>query len=321
MSYLIRLNFLFGIFLLSVLLKASAEQTSYGSEVTPSLKRILINGDSVIFTSDSTLAQDLELRQNVVLNYRNNNITFELQPADSIYYQFFLEGFDKQWSSWKRISFKDYTNLRAGKFMFKIRYLSSGNSGGEISLLSLRVLPLWYFSRLAIILYFILFSLIIWALYDQINLRFTRKLYMLEQIINKRTEDLIFEKEKTEALLANVLPKNTANEIMEKGKATKIKYNFVTVLFSDIQGFTKIAEEMNPEILIDELDKFFFHFDSVVEKYGIEKIKTIGDAYMCAGGIPEKNRTNPVEVILAALEMKAYMKNLKETSELEGMKY
>jgi adenylate cyclase len=95
--------------------------------------------------------------------------------------------------------------------------------------------------------------------------------------------------------------KNTASEIMEKGKATKIKYNFVTVLFSDIQGFTKIAEEMNPEVLIDELDKFFFHFDSVVEKYGIEKIKTIGDAYMCAGGIPEKNRTNPVEIILAAL--------------------
>ncbi len=92
-------------------------------------------------------------------------------------------------------------------------------------------------------------------------------------------------------------------------------------MFSDIQGFTKIAEEMNPEVLIDELDKFFFYFDSVVEKFGIEKIKTIGDAYMCAGGIPEKNRTNPVEVILAALEMKAYMKNLKETSELEGMKY
>jgi class 3 adenylate cyclase len=144
---------------------------------------------------------------------------------------------------------------------------------------------------------------------------------MLEQIINKRTEDLIIEKEKTENLLANVLPKNTASEIMEKGKATKIKYNFVTVLFSDIQGFTKIAEEVNPEVLIDELDKFFFYFDSVVERLGIEKIKTIGDAYMCAGGIPEKNRTNPVEVILAALEMQGYMSKLKETSEFEGMKF
>ena len=115
--------------------------------------------------------------------------------------------------------------------------------------------------------------------------------------------------------------RSSADEIVAKGKADKIKYNFVTVLFSDIQGFTKIAEEMNPEVFIDELDKFFFYFDSVVEKYGIEKIKTIGDAYMCAGGIPEKNRTNPVEVILAALEMKAYMSRLKESSELEGMKF
>jgi hypothetical protein len=78
---------------------------------------------------------------------------------------------------------------------------------------------------------------------------------------------------------------------------------------------------MNPEVLIDELDKFFFHFDSVVEKYRIEKIKTIGDAYMCAGGIPEKNRTNPVEVILSALEMQQYMNRLKSESEISGMKY
>jgi class 3 adenylate cyclase len=321
MSYFLRFYFLPGIILFLVLSNAVSAQTSYDSEPTPSLKRIMINDDSVIYTSDSSKIQLSELKKSIVLSYRNNSITFELQPVDSIDYQFFLEGFDRQWSSWKRISFKEYTNIPAGKYLFKIRYLSSGNSGGEIVLVSLRVLPLWYFSQLAFILYLIVILLIIWTLYDFLNLRFARSLYMLEQIINKRTEDLIIEKEKTEALLANVLPKNTASEIMEKGKATKIKYNFVTVLFSDIQGFTKIAEEMNPEVLIDELDKFFFYFDSVVEKFGIEKIKTIGDAYMCAGGIPEKNRTNPVEVILAALEMKGYMKKLKETSELEGMKY
>jgi class 3 adenylate cyclase len=321
MSYSGRLNFLFGIILFSVILNSAAAQTSFDSELTPSLKRVLINGDSVIFASDRSIVQNQERSQNIVLNYRNNNITFELQPSDSIDYQFFLEKFDKDWSNWKRTGYKEYTNLPAGRYQFKVRYISSGNTGGEISLLSLRVLPLWYFSRLAIIIYLIVFSLIVWTLYNLLTLGFARKLYMLEQIINKRTEDLIIEKEKTEALLANVLPKNTASEIMEKGKATKIKYNFVTVLFSDIQGFTKIAEETNPEILIDELDKFFFYFDSVVEKFGIEKIKTIGDAYMCAGGIPEKNRTNPVEVILAALEMKGYMTRLKETSELEGMKY
>ena len=111
---------------------------------TPSLKRILVNGDSVIF--NSTAWKRTGSQNNLFLNYRNNNITFELQPADSINYQFFLEGFDKEWSGWKKINSKDYTNLPAGKYLFKIRYISSSSSGGEISLLSLRVLPLWYFS-------------------------------------------------------------------------------------------------------------------------------------------------------------------------------
>jgi len=102
--------------------------------------------------------------------------------------------------------------------------------------------------------------------------------------------------------------------VQTKNRKTKWdKYSMVTVLFSDIQGFTKIAEEMNPEVLVDELDKFFFHFDSVVEKYHIEKIKTIGDAYMAAGGIPQKNRSNPMEVALAAIEMQYYMQQLKKT--------
>jgi len=133
----------------------------------------------------------------------------------------------------------------------------------------------------------------------------------LEQIIKERTAELMREKEKTDELLANLLPKDTADELKNTGKATSQKFNMVTVLFSDIQGFTKIAEQMNPEKLIDELDNFFFHFDSVVEKYNIEKIKTIGDAYMCAGGIPYKNRTNPVEVVLAAVEIQEYMRQLK----------
>jgi adenylate cyclase len=322
MSYFVRLSFLLWIILFSEFLNASATQPTYYTETVPSVKRLVINGDSAIFISNSPITKADGFSKNITLSYRNNNIRIEVQPDDSINYQFFLEGFDRKWSEWTLVNFKEYTNIPAGKYLLKLRYINKpGNTGGEISLLSLKVLPLWYFSTPAILIYIIIFSLIIWALYNILNLRFARNLYMLEQIINKRTEDLIIEKEKTEALLANVLPKNTASEIMEKGKATKIKYNFVTVLFSDIQGFTKIAEEMNPEVLIDELDKFFFYFDSVVEKFGIEKIKTIGDAYMCAGGIPEKNRTNPVEVILAALEMKGYMNKLKETSELEGMKY
>jgi len=283
-------------------------------EEIPVLRRIILNGDSVVHISS-----DSNRQPEIILNKKFNNVAFELAESDSLVYMYFLEGFDREWSQWFRTGFKEYTNLPSGRYKFRVRYTDLNSSGGEEHLADLRVLPIWYTSPAALIIYFLLAALTIWAIYSMINLRFARTQYMLEQIINKRTEDLIIEKEKTENLLANVLPKNTASEIMETGKATKMKYNFVTVLFSDIQGFTKLAEEMNPEVLIDELDKFFFYFDSVVEKLGIEKIKTIGDAYMCAGGIPEKNRTNPVEVILAALEMQSYMTRLKEASKISGM--
>jgi adenylate cyclase len=301
------------ILLISLLLPSvsSAGTVSNKTEV-PVLKEIIINGDSVI---------QGPCQENLTLDFRHHNIAFDFAETDSSTYQFMLEGFDKKWNSRQSTSFKEYTNLPRGKYQLKVRYIYKDNPATEIMLPWFRVLSRWYISPVALFFYILAIGLGIWVFYTSMNLRFARTQYKLEQIINKRTEDLIIEKEKTEKLLANVLPKNTANEIMEKGKATKIKYNFVTVLFSDIQGFTKIAEETNPEVLIDELDKFFFYFDSVVERLGIEKIKTIGDAYMCAGGIPEKNRTNPVEVILAALEMQVYMAKLKETSELEGMKF
>jgi class 3 adenylate cyclase len=280
-----------------------------------------LSGDTVLVIPESADDRAQFLNQKIELRRSVKNITIELQGEDKTEVQFRLTGFDNDWSPVRDGRYKEYSNLPAGHYKLMIKYREKGDNIVELAPLSVNILSRWYLSAPALIFYFILFLLITWAIYEQLDLRFARKQYMLEKIINNRTEDLIIEKEKTEKLLANVLPKNTASEIIEKGKATKIKYNFVTVLFSDIQGFTKIAEEMNPEVLIDELDKFFFYFDSVVEKYGIEKIKTIGDAYMCAGGIPEKNRTNPVEVILAALEMKSYMNRLKESSELEGMKF
>jgi adenylate cyclase len=285
------------------------------------ISRIVIDNDSVLTPGINPKDFEIVVGGHLLLSRRGNNIGFDMPGDGNCRYRYQLEGFDSKWTDWQSYAFKEYTNLSAGRYLFRAEIIDKDGEQKAIDPVSFRVLPNWYSSSVAIVIYLLLVILLAWTLYDQLNFRFARTQYMLEQIINTRTEELILEKEKTETLLSNVLPKNTADEIMAKGKAAKIKYNFVTVLFSDIQGFTKIAEEMNPEVLIDELDKFFFHFDSVVEKYRIEKIKTIGDAYMCAGGIPEKNRTNPVEVILAALEMQQYMNRLKATTELEGMKF
>jgi adenylate cyclase len=308
-------------FLCTILIESALVFSSFGQDTIPVLKKVIINGDSVITIDKLTKVRSNEGRGRLILKPDENNITFELSSGEGFEYQYLLKGFDREWTEWRKSSFKEYTNLPSGRYSLSTRFRYDNSAQGSFTDFEFRILPPWYLSRTFILVYFILTALLMKLIYDQLSLSFARSQYSLEQIINKRTEDLIIEKEKTETLLANVLPKNTADEIMAKGKATKIKYNFVTVLFSDIQGFTQIAEETNPEILIDELDKFFFYFDSVVEKYRIEKIKTIGDAYMCAGGIPEKNRTNPVEVVLAALEMMTYMKRIKETTDIEGMKY
>ena len=245
-----------------------------------------------------------------VLNYRDG-IIFRMEKREGTEYSFFMEGPDDDWTDWSERDFKEYTNLGRGDFKFMYCYRTQdGINEGEGSF-SFRVKAPWYISPVAWVIYPLILLVALMLFRLRTHRLFMERQRRLEELIVERTEELQHEKEKSDNLLASMLPKGTAEEIMSKGKADKRKYNFVTVLFSDIQGFTRIAEEMNPEALIDELDRFFFHFDSVAEKYRIEKIKTIGDAYMCAGGIPERNRTNPVEVVLAALEMQKYMNNMK----------
>lgn len=90
-----------------------------------------------------------------------------------------------------------------------------------------------------------------------------------------------------------------------------LKFKMGTVLFADIQGFAKLTDQVDNHGVMDELDNLFFHFDSIVKKYKLEKIKTVGDSYMCVGGVPVKNSTNPIDVVMAALEMHHYLGDIK----------
>lgn len=115
------------------------------------------------------------------------------------------------------------------------------------------------------------------------------------------------ERERSEELLLNILPAPIATELKEKGKAKAQKFDEVTVLFSDFINFTNIAEQMEPEELVEELDKCFKAFDFIISQYlDIEKIKTIGDAYMCASGLNDR-RSLPNGIIKAALEMQQFL--------------
>lgn len=131
---------------------------------------------------------------------------------------------------------------------------------------------------------------------------------------NYRTElkdnykQLEYEKKRSEQLLMNILPEETSRELMIHGSAKPQSYKRVTVLFTDFKGFTMTCENYSPEEIVRELDIYFSKFDEITEKHFGEKIKTIGDAYMCAGGIPMRNNSNAVDMVLVGLQMQLYMR-------------
>ncbi len=124
----------------------------------------------------------------------------------------------------------------------------------------------------------------------------------------KRSNKLLaFEKHKSDSLLLNILPSEVAEELKTKGHAEAKHFDLVTVLFSDFVNFTLAAEKMSPQELVSELDHCFKAFDEIIGKYNIEKIKTIGDAYMAVCGLPIKNNLHAENIMSAALEIKDFM--------------
>jgi class 3 adenylate cyclase len=116
------------------------------------------------------------------------------------------------------------------------------------------------------------------------------------------------EKKRSENLLLNILPAETARELKLDGKVDAVKFDDVTVLFTDFIEFSKSAEQVEPEQLVKSLGFYFKSFDEITTKYGLEKIKTIGDSYMCASGLPTTNKNHAGNAILAAKEMIALVK-------------
>lgn len=125
-----------------------------------------------------------------------------------------------------------------------------------------------------------------------------------------QNERLISINKKNEEIISSIQVKGSKDG--DSGKDKLLRYKMVSVLYANILGFSKLTEHMEAEALIDDLDKFFLHLDTVVAKFNIEKINSIGDTYMCAGGIPQKNRTNPIEIILAAMEIQRHMKLVQD---------
>ena len=129
------------------------------------------------------------------------------------------------------------------------------------------------------------------------------------------------EKKRSERLLLNILPEETALELKQYGKVKAKKFDSVTVLFTDFKGFTHYAESLSPEELVESVDFYFSKFDHIIETHGLEKIKTIGDAYMCAGGLHGANNDHAHKMLLAAFDIADFVKESKEQNNKNNARF
>lgn len=129
----------------------------------------------------------------------------------------------------------------------------------------------------------------------------------------QRTKKIIeIEKSRSDKLLLNILPEETAIELKKSGKVKAKKFESVSVLFTDFNRFTHYAETLSPEKLVESVDYYFSKFDEIIDKYGLEKIKTIGDSYMCAGGLPFPSQDHAIKIVQAAFEIIQFVEDSKK---------
>ncbi|MBX6366331.1 MAG: GAF domain-containing protein [Rhodospirillales bacterium] len=151
---------------------------------------------------------------------------------------------------------------------------------------------------------------------SQLELR--RSLRKLDERMRQLEEmhaEIAAERDKSNRLLRNILPDSIVRELRDQDRVVPRFYESATVMFADFEGFTRLTERMDPKGLVEQLDQFFSAFDEIAERHRLEKLKTIGDAFMCAGGLPEPSRTHAVDACLAALAMQDYMARVNRQRE------
>ena len=287
------------------------------------------------------IAQNIYSQHLLNLEYFQNDISFEFISTNysnpsKTKFKYILEGHEEEYTYLENENKVHYMNIPHGNYTLKVYAQSADGVWSNLpTIIQLNITPpfwlTWWF-RIVIILLLTFAGI---AIYRRRVDVIRRQKVRLEIEVVKRTrqvteqskkiqdqkkkveiqkakiehqkELLEKEKEKVEQLLLNILPEGTAEELKKEGRSKARYYKNVSVLFTDFVGFSKIAEDMKPQDLVQKLDGYFSKFDEIIEKYDLEKIKTIGDSYMCAGGVPIRNKSNAIEVTLSSLEIKDYM--------------
>lgn len=292
----------------------------------------------------SPLSKPIFETKEIFLSYKQRSFTLRFQASDlmnseRVNFKYELEGTDEGEVFIGDQNEIHFSALSHGTYVLKVYGRYGEEEWGSPAVIKITIAtPLWlawWFWLIIVVIALIMVRIVIRvrveaARRDQVRLEMkirertreikeqNRKIESQKQKIEEERNKVIeqqrllqMEKDKTERLLKNVMPESTAEELKKSGKARARAYKTVSVVFTDFVGFTKISDKMSATDLVKKLDVYFTKFDEIIVKNNLEKIKTIGDAYMCAGGVPVRNNTNPIDACLAALQIQDYMKKRK----------
>ncbi len=159
--------------------------------------------------------------------------------------------------------------------------------------------------------FFLLGTMLIVSIWSILGFNLNKKSFLHSKMLEQ-------EKEKSDQLLHNLLPEPVIAELKTNHEYSPQVYESATVLFTDFVGFTKIAEKMKPEDVVMELDRAFEFFDLICDKYHLEKIKTIGDSFMCVAGVPVANGAHAIQATLMAIEVRSFNRMLNQIRSAVG---
>ena len=294
---------------------------------------------------DAPLKQVIAKTNSLELDYKHRSFTIRFQTNDLcnpqlVNFKYILEGSDVGEQLIGTNNELSFNSLSPGEYTLKIyARLGDGSWSKTPAILQLKInSPYWatWWFWLIVAVFLSILTLIIFrrrielSRREQVRLELkiaerTREIRLQKSQIEdqnklieaeknkvlEQQELLQVEKDKVEKWLSNTLPAEAVIELKRSGKVQANSFKVVSVLFTDVVGFTKISETMSANRLVNKLDVLFRKFDEIIENNNLEKIKTIGDAYMCAGGIPTENSTNPIDACTAAVQIQAYMSKIK----------
>ncbi|MBQ3923702.1 MAG: hypothetical protein II707_10425, partial [Spirochaetales bacterium] len=265
--------------------------------------------------------------QNIKIPANANRITIDFAglsfvSLERVAFKYQLVGFDAAESKLTTQRQVSYTNLPAGKYTFFVRTINGDGVWSATSAYITFTKQVYFYQTIWFAILCLLFAAGLFALFYYMRTkRLKRRQAYLEKVVDERTKDLQIEKDKSETLLLNILPRSIADQLKDTEDIIADSFAETSVLFADIVGFTKLSSTCTPQELVFYLNDLFTRFDLRAEKMGVEKIKTIGDCYMAACGVPEANPQHALVLLDFARGMLNDIEEYNETAEMKvGMR-